>query len=159
MLFLRISGSILLLISAAFAARFMNKRAESELSEFESILRLIRQIKLEVESFSMPIPRILEKIDKRLLFECGYQGEGAPQNLSELYSGISFKSERSKELFHRFSGDFGSGYREEELRRLAYYIELFENERKKLAEELPAKKKINLTLSVSAALGIVILMI
>ncbi len=159
MLVLRLLGSVLLLVSASLAARYLNKRAEKELFEFDSLLRLIRQIRLEVESFSMPIPKILERLDKRLLLDCGYRGDGAPTSLEELYTNIAFRSERCRELFARFSSDFGSGYREEELRKLAYYVELFSDGRRKLFEELPAKKKINTTLAISLALGIVILMI
>ena len=55
--------------------------------------------------------------------------------------------------------DFGSGYRDEELRRLSYYEKELSDELQRLSGELPSKKKINLTLCISAAIAIVILMI
>lgn len=159
MLYLRLSGSILLLVSAVLAARHMNKKAEERLSELSAFICLIKGIRLEVDSFCLPISKILERIDKDILVSCGYREKMSPGSLEELFSKIDFKGERCRELFSRFSSDFGSGYRDEELRKITYYEELFLVEIKKMSEELPSKKKINITLCISAALAIVILMI
>lgn len=159
MLFLRISGSFLLLVSAALTARYLNRKAEGELLELDTILALIRQIRLEVESFSLPISKILERIEEKQLLAFGYKKDAPPTSLEELCSGINFKSEHSGELFSRFCADFGSGYRDEELRRLSYYEELFSRERERVSVALPSKKKVNTTISISLAIGIVILMI
>jgi len=159
MLFYRLFGSVLLLASAFFAAKYLNKKAEEVLSETDSFYRLIKQIKLEVDSFSLPISKILSRIDKKLLVGCGYAEDEPPKSLDALLSSIKFKGERCRELLVGFSSDFGNSYREEELRKLSYYEELLKNERERLAAELPAKKKLNLTLALAAALGIVILLI
>lgn len=159
MLFLRISGSFLLLVSAALTARYLNRKAEGELLELDTILALIRQIRLEVESFSLPISKILERIEEKQLLAFGYKKDAPPTSLEELCSEINFKNEHSGELFSRFCADFGSGYRDEELRRLSYYEELFSRERERVSVALPSKKKVNTTISISLAIGIVILMI
>ena len=159
MLFLRLSGSALLLVSAVFGARYLNKKAEGVILELDGFFRLIRQIRLEVESFSLPISKILVRIDRALLADCGYIEDTPPSSLEDLSSKIKFKGEKGRELFLGFCSDFGNSYRDEEIRKLTYYETLLRDERERLAKELPAKKKINATLAVSAALGIVILMI
>lgn len=159
MLYLRLSGSLLLLVSSVLAARYMNKIAEERLFELKAFLQLIKEIRLEVDSFSLPISKILERIDKSLFSDCGYKEEVLPTTLEELCRKINFRGEKCKELFFRLATDFGSSYREEELRKLSYYEELFLGEIQKLSSELPSKKKINTTLCISAALAIVILMI
>ena len=57
MLYLRLSGSILLLVSAVLAARHMNKKAEERLSELSAFICLIKGIRLEVDSFCLPISK------------------------------------------------------------------------------------------------------
>ena len=159
MLYLRLLGSALLLLSAALAAKYMNKRAEARVTELGGFLRLIREIRLEVDSFSLPISKIFERIDKDIFIACGYEGDLPPSSLEELCSAIEFKGERCQKLMFGLATDFGSGYRDEELRRLSYYEKELSDELQRLSGELPSKKKINLTLCISAAIAIVILMI
>ena len=159
MLYLKISGSILTLVGAYLLSKNLNKKAESALCETEGFLALIRHISLEIDSFLMPMPEILRRVDKDILRKCGYRVDMAPSSLYELYEAVRFKSEKCRLLVYDLSRDVGSGQKDEELKRLSYYGTLLEEEWRRLAAELPAKRKVNTTLAVSAALGIIILMI
>lgn len=157
MLLFKLIGAILLGLSGGMIAYELNKNATRALLQTEAFCRLLNHIRSQVECFALPIVDILSTADIELLRECGYTGKDAPTSLSKLYEGTHWRDSRTEMIIRRFSDEFGKSYRAEQVGRCSYYLSLLE-ERKRTAErELPAKKKLYLTLCTSASLAVLIL--
>lgn len=136
----------------------INREAEKKIRQYEAFLRLLRYTRLQIDCFGLPCADILMGCEISLLSECGFGGEEHPENFRELYGKSVFSDDVLCGVIGSFSDEFGYGYREEELRRCDYYISILSDRLKLLRDEVKKKKKVNTTLCVSAALGIVILL-
>ena len=135
----------------------MNNGIRIGLTQTEAVISLIRFLRSEIECFSMPLPRALERCPADILVGCGYKGDAAPRMPSELLSGISDKVTYAQ--LARFCDEIGKGYRDEQLALCDYYLAVFEERRIKLSEQLPVKRKMNCALCVSSALAILIILL
>ena len=126
-------------------------------TQTEAVISLVRFLRSEIECFSMPLPRALERCPDEILRACGYKGAKPPRSPSELLDGIS--DTVTKAQLSRLCDEIGKGYREEQLALCDYYLAVFEERRRKLADQLPAKRKMNCTLCVCSALALVIILL
>lgn len=155
----KLVGALLLAVSAARGAYVMNQRASLSLKQAEGWLALLRYIRTQVDCFALPIPRILSQCDLSLLTACGYGKEERPRDLEQLLCDCDLRDGEVRGIVGAFVGEFGKGYREEQLRSCEYYRELLSARRASLAEQLPARKRVTSTLWLSGALATVILLI
>lgn len=157
MYFYRIAGATILVLSGAMGAWFMNSSASRALLQTESFIGFLRFARIQIECFAMPACEIIARCDRDLLLQCGFKDEMPPQGLEGLIERCEIKDKETKEILGGFLSSFGKGYRDEQLRECDYYTELLCERRRKMADELPRKKKLNSTLCVSWALALVIL--
>ncbi len=155
----KLVGALLLAASGGCCAYVMNQRAVRALKQTEGWLSLLRYIRTQVDCFALPIPRILLRADRSLFVSCGYAGEDVPCGLEQLLSDCDLRDRETEKIVKHFVGEFGKGYREEQLRSCDYYRELLEARRDALADQLPARKRVTSTLWISGALAIIILLI
>ena len=130
----------------------------------DSMIGVIRYIKNMVDMYSLPFPKILDRMKndtrgKRLLVRCGYCEKKLPCNINEMRTSSLVGSDEVKELFYEFLSEFGVGYREEQIKLCEHYEELLSERREKIAAELPIKKKRNVALCITGTLIPVILLI
>ena len=156
---MRIIGALLILCSAFFIANKAVAEVERTLCATSALRVLMEQIKNMIECYSMPIGKILEKIDPLTFKKCGYEGEGAPADLLDLSKGAVVPDGESFEIFSSFAKDFGKGYREDELLRCAMFLERMRSREQKLSKEIAKKKRVITTVSLCTALAVVILLI
>lgn len=156
----KILGMTMIAIGGIALAQILNKKAEQELKEAVSWVDLLKYITDRISSFAMPISEIISKCDRELLSSCGID----PSDVS----GTSFKSlvqhrrcygKENGKIIQAFAESFGKNEREEQIKECEYYTRLMESRRSTLAEKLPKQKKINLTLCVSSALALIIILI
>ncbi|MEE0970429.1 MAG: stage III sporulation protein AB [Clostridia bacterium] len=153
----KIIGAFLLLsvaLLASFALIYKEKRRISQLS---AISELVGFIYKKIEAFNMPVPDILRSADPVLLKNCGFADElefSALLSRDDLYI-----DEKTKSYLYDFSAGLGRSYRDEQLRHCAYYLSELEAYSKVQKADYPKKRRMILTLSVCAALGIIIIMI
>lgn len=157
MIYFKILGCVLVALSGAAVSFTFNRRVMSVLRSVESWEHLLAQIKNEVECFSLPIGEILSRVEPSLLRRCGYTGEDTPRELSELMEKTVFTDGETGRIVTRFASEFGRCYKNEQVGRCAYFTSLVEERRKRLASELPSKRKLNTTLSLAVSLGLIIL--
>ena len=155
----KIVGALLLGLGGASCAYLSCQQASYALRQAEGWLSLVRFVRTQVDCFSLPLPQILQRIDPSCLRACGYRGEEVPRSLSALLSSCEICDREVGRIAERFAGDFGKGYREEQLRSCDLYCELLSERRDALAEQLPAKKRVSSTLWISGALATVILLV
>lgn len=104
----------------------------------------------------MPLPRALARCPKETLEACGYGEERPPESIKELLPYVS--DAVTREQLCRFGEEIGRGYTEEQLALCDYYTEMLEDRRRRLAEQLPARRKMYSALCMSGALAVVILL-
>ena len=152
-------GILLLAVSGAMGAYFLNRSAADTLRQVEGWLTLVRTVQTQVECFALPATEILRGLDPDLLRSCGYEGEGVPESFEELARQCTLRDGETCRLVTGFCKEFGTGYRGEQVRSCAYYAAGLGDRRQTLASALPNRKKLNTTLCVSGALAVVILLI
>lgn len=142
----------------------LNRKADIVLDGVDSMIGVIRYIKNMVDMYSLPLPKILDRMKndtrgKRLLAGCGYCEKELPCNINEMRSFSFVGDDEVKGLFCEFLSEFGVGYREEQIKLCERYEELLSERREKISAELPIKKKRNVTLCITGTLIPVILLI
>ena len=118
---------------------------------------LILHIRSQIDCYLMPLDEILACTDREILTGCMCH---APHpDLSTLLEASSpYITQESKRLLNAFVKEIGGSYREEQLRRCDYYVNSLRHIRQKIAEELPAKTKVCITLSLCLSVSAVILL-
>lgn len=159
MIYLKILGCVLVALSGIAVSITLGRGFASALRCAESWERLLVRIKNEIECFSLPISDILLRVEPSLLRQCGYQGKDTPRGLSELLDKTVFADRETERIITRFTSEFGRSYKNEQVGRCAYFASLMEERKRKLASELPQKRKLYATLSAAASLGMIILFV
>jgi len=156
---IRILGAAILSLCGVLFAAHLNRRAENCLGETEGWIALLRFVKGQVECFSLPMGEILARCDAEILRTCGYGATLSPKSFSGMIEASCFCDQDCERIARAFAEDFGRGYREEETRGCDYYLAQLESHKEALSKKLPLQKKRNATLSICAALALVLLLL
>ena len=159
MIFCKIAGGTILLLSVLALANQKNKKAEAEILQIDGFLSFFKLMRQQIEFFALPVPEILSRCEQGIFTSCGYDTESRPKSIEEFISGCKIANEVCAGLLEKFSADFGKGHRESEILLIDRYVALLSEEKKKLSELLPSQKKLNTTLFFAAAAAIIILLI
>ena len=159
MMVYKLAGALILSVSGMLCAACLNRRAEGRLSEVSGWIALLRFCKVQIECYSLPMGEILGRCGGEMLSACGYLGEIAPRSFEDLLRASAWRDGETERIVRGFCEEFGRGYREEQMRGCDYYLSALEAHREGLAKRLPAQKKMNTTLSVCAALAMVLLLV
>ena len=155
----RILGAVLLAFSGGLGAYLSNQRAARVLRQTEAWLALLHHIRGQVDCFARPISDILSGCELSLLNACGYRGEDVPESLDALLARCAIGDGETEKIVTDFSREFGKSYREEQIKSCSYSCDRLIRRRDALAEQLPAKRRVNSALWISGALTVVILLI
>ncbi len=146
------------MLGGALTALIINRSLTERLDRIDALLHLMRFIRSQIDCFCLPMSEIFLRVDEELLRACGV--ELRPESFEILISRLEPKPDDNvMKLLTSFSSQLGSSYREEQLKSLDYHISALSDIRESFEGELKKRKKLNLTLCLSAAAGIVILFI
>ena len=159
MLFYRIIGALVLILSGVGGAYCMNQAATVSLAQIEGWIAFLRYVRVQIECFALPLNDILRKCDPTLLASCGYEGKSPPETAEALLEGISIRDGAAESILRGFFDEFGKGYREEQVRSCEYHGALLLERRETLSARLPERKKLHSTLCVAGALAVVVLLL
>lgn len=136
------------------------RSAESErrrLSVLDAWLELLQTLYREIGCFQRPINEILMRCAPHLRSACGAGKDG--ETLGELLSAASpLLDPEARRLLEKFAKEAGASYREAELKNCEFYVRALRDRRDEIAKATPMRVKLAVTLSISAALGTVILL-
>ena len=154
---LKLVGSIVVVASSVFVAISHRAFQEKRLRTLDGFIALLMYIKGQVDCYALPLYEILTGIPAGLLCDCNCP-EGAG-SLDELVSESRiYLEDESLRLLEAFSLEFGSTFREEQLRRCDFYISSLVEERMRLSEDVKRRAKVGGALSVCSMLGLIILL-
>ncbi len=150
---LKLVGSLLLSLTGVVLAVSISRFEQKKLRVLDSFISLIFHIKGQIDCFSLPLCDILR--DRPSGLELPTESD----DLGEiLYHSRMYLDAESYRLLQRFHLEFGSLYREEQLKRCDYYIEALGEQRRVLFEDLPARQKIGSALCICSTIGILIIL-
>lgn len=157
MIYLKLIGGGLIVSAGGFAAYTMAHAERRRLTVLEAWIDLILFIRSQIDCYLMPLDEILSKSDEAILRACACRTPH-PSLPSLLASSRSYLGEESGRLIASFVKEIGGSYREEQLRRCDYYITALRTERNKLAESLPSRIRLSVSLCLCASIGAFILL-
>ena len=152
----KLLGGALLLSVGALAAYQRSRAERQRLAVLDAWIDLLLALRAEIDRYLTPIDRFFARADKRTLQTLGNAGA---KSLAELIPHtLPFLTADVQKQLSDFARDLGDCYREEQIRRCEDCITSIRRYREAVASELPARHKIGITMSLSAALGLVILL-
>ena len=157
MIGVKLLGTLAILaVGGTVALRGVENERE-RLAVLDAWLELLQTIRREIDCYQRPINEILMGCDSHLRRTCG-AGKDAETIQELLTASAPLLDGEARHLLEHFAKEAGGSYREEELRRCDFYTNALRDRRNALAEAHPMRVKLTVTLSLSAALGTVILL-
>ena len=151
-----IGGGVIVICSIFFTISH-RRFEERRLRTLDGLIALINYIKGQVDCYALPIREILTRLPAEIFCDCNCP-EGA-YSLDEIVMQCRVYLEKeSLRLIEAFASEFGSTFREEQLRRCDYYISTLSEERKRVFASVNAKSRAGGALWIFACLGLVILL-
>ena len=159
MIYLKLIGCAFLMLSAALLSHLMNRSLQIKKERAESLLEFVRYVRTQVDCFGLSAAKIISRCDRELLRACGVRDECDICSFEELSELICVEDEQTRALVLDFFRGFGKKYRDEQLDECDYYIARLGERAAKLSQELPLKKRMNATLCLSGAAGVLIIFV
>lgn len=141
-------GAFLWLLSGFFLSVEINKYGRRRLSQADAFIALIKNIRLKIQCYAMPIPQILASCDDKIIAECG--GEHADRSSLKLfYKDVQLLIDGTgKKAIRDFCMTVGSGYKEDEVKACDTYIKELTDYRDELNDKLPQAARLCTTVCV-----------
>ncbi len=157
MLIFKCFGACAILFCGVLAGRCFAAFERKRLAQAEGFLALLREIRVRIECFSMPITQILSECDRSVLLACGT--ERTPKDLAALLSDVRlYLSEEICRLLTALSKKLGTGYREEQLRCIDYYVARLSPYCDTLRGELQKRERMALVLPIALCAALILLL-
>ena len=156
MIFYKIAGALMVLISGVAGACFLNRTLNDTKLQTEGLEELVRGARGYIECYSLPACEVFERFDKVLLQKCGYKRDLPPNDFVDFFEEIYFLDKATREVVKEFAYSFGNCYREEQIRWCDRCIEALDGIKRSMVIDIPKRKKMNSTLCISSALAIII---
>jgi len=151
-------GCAFILGSGIFAGNLLNRADTEKLRQLDSIISLLKFIRLQIDYYCVPIKEIFSRAEPSLLIACGTNK--TPESFRELLDTLSPPPDSDiKSILISFSNELGGSYREEQLKSCDYHINRLTEIRGTLTKEAEKRKKLNRVLPFSIAAAIIILLI
>ena len=154
---IKLIGSLLITLAGASLAVAYCRYEKRKLNVLDSFISLLFYIKGQIDCYSLPLDKILSSVSEDILQGCNCRE--IPENIEQMIKNSRiYLDDESTRLLNTFSAEFGSTYREEQLKRCDYYIQALSEQRRKMSDDLPAKSKIGSVLCICSSLGIMIIL-
>ena len=157
MLAFKIVGAILLLASGTGLAIGAVRFERARLGVHDALISLIFFIKGRIDCYAMPVEQIMLEMDKSILADCRCPGQ--VDSIEALLPHVkSYLDPETYRVLQSFGAGLGSGFRDEQIKRCDYYIELLRDKRMQLESNLAARARTNGVIWILCAVGAVILL-
>lgn len=157
---LKLLGSAMIIFSA-LTVYFETQRNEKKKAEqINAYISLVEYIKKQIECFLLPIDSILSSCDENIIRECIGSDTDRVKSLDELFEATSFCID-AEAVAHisSFVHDFGSYYRDEQIRACEICRDELCEISRKMCENTAKNKRVILTLCLCASLSIILMLI
>lgn len=157
MLIFKLLGLLALVFCGGLSGVCFAAFERKKLLQAEGFLSLLRLIRAQIDCFSMPISQIFSECDKSVLEACGT--DRVPKDLAALLRDVRlYLSEEMCGLLSDLSLRLGTGYREEQLRCIDYYVARLTPYCDTLRGDLPKRERMALLLPLALCVALVLLL-
>ena len=130
-----------------------------KISQADAYIGLIEYIKNQVECYNIPIDKIIESSDRDNLNKCGALNTGYKTVADVVNAANMYIDEEIVDILMKFANEFGTVYRDEQLKMCNYHINELREYRKKTDEKISKERKMHFGLSVCFAASLILLLI
>lgn len=156
MMTLKLIGSLLFALSGVVMALSFSRFQTKKLNTIDGFMSLLFYIKGQIDCFARPRSEILSTLPAEVFCACNCP-HGA-ETLEELVEASRiYLDDEPLRLVASFAAEFGSTFRDEQLRRCDYYISALSEERRRVFSEVQSKSRAGSALWICACVGIIIL--
>lgn len=162
----KLAGSLLLLLAGGYLSLAITHFERRRLRVLDGYISLIYYIKGQIDCYALPLTDILERADPAILAAC--LGLETPSRLPEpcasdslshlVEAGRLYLEPESERLLTNLSGELGTTFRAEQVNRCQHYIDALTQERRRLADTLPARLRATCTLCLCGAIAAAVLL-
>ena len=154
---IKLIGCVFICISGVMMALSYRRFQARKLDTVDGFISLIFYVKGQVDCFSRPRSEILSTLPAEIFCACNCP-DGA-ETLDELIDASrAYLDPEALRLISSFISEFGSTFRDEQLRRCDYYISALGEERKRIYTATRANSRAGTALWIFAFVGLVILL-
>lgn len=150
-------GSLVLVATGILSAFELARYHKRRLQTLDGIISLIFYIKGQVDCFARPIGDILKDVPPRVVQDCnclyGIESLDDVADASKIYL-----DDECLRLLCSFASEFGSNFREEQVRRCDYYISLLNNRRSAIEAKVRSDSRAGSAVCICASLFLLILL-
>ena len=107
-----------------------------KISQADAYIGLIEYIKNQVECYNIPIDKIIESCDRDILNKCGALNTGYKTVADVVNAANMYIDEEIVDILMKFANEFGTVYRDEQLKMCNYHINELREYRKKTDEKI-----------------------
>lgn len=158
MLALKLCGGAFVMLAGYVCANVLNRAETRKLTQLDGLIALLRFIKVQIECYCVPIGEILRRCDRSLLESCG--AVGASSDFFCLVNSLRpVPDDKIMSVLRSFSGELGASYRDEQVKSCDYHIARLCEIRTPLVAETAKRRKMNTTLCLCSAAGVIILLL
>ena len=165
---LKIIGSGILILAGGYVSLAIVAFERRRLRVLDGYISLIYYIKGQIDCYALPLTDILARVDPSILLAClGFDTETSrlsanPVKPCDLTAMVKqsrlYLHPESERLLTTMTGELGTTYRTEQVRRCEYYLSALTEERRKLYETLPGRLRTTCTLCLCCAVGTAVLL-
>ena len=157
---LRLTGSVILIVSAWFASAGLIRDHKAGLRELEALYDMISCIRDNIEHLMKPLPDIFQTYANEYLENCGFLPNVRQTDLRQAWDGQTFTlSGEAYILIRDFVHAIGSGYRAEELRLCEYTLGRLRTLLDRSRSDAANKLKLYRTVPMMFALSVILILL
>ena len=149
-------GAVFIMLSGIVLSSSLCAADEKNINSTEALLSIVKFTKNQIDCFGIPIGEIFKRCDRELLEKCAVYV--SPTSFEEFISVAELPDEAEK-IITAFSSEFGSSYRDGQLKSCDYCIAQLSECLANQKEDYKKNKKLYRAICLSAAIGIIILAI
>ncbi len=153
----KLIGAILMALSGVIVGLSRRRFEWRKLRTIDGFMSLLFYIKGQIDCYSRPRSEILETLPAEVFCACNCpSGAGTLEELVE--ASKIYLDDESLRLVSAFAAEFGSTFREEQLRRCDYYISALGEQRRILFSSVKDKGRAGSALWICAGICAIILL-
>ena len=154
--FVKAAGAIFIMVAGIVLSSSLCAADERDINSTDALLAIVKFTKNQIDCFGIPVGEIFKRCDPELLEKCSVYA--VPADFDDFIARAKFSNETEK-IITEFSSEFGSNYREGQLKSCDYCIARLSERLAADRENYKKNKKLYRAICLSAATGIIILVI
>jgi len=153
---IKLLGIGILLAIAGYSAWIASGRERRRLAVLEAWITLLYYVRSQIDCFSLPVAKILSSAERSVLETLGATHAVSLEEL--FHASLPYLDKESAKSLENLIAEMGSTYRQEQVKRIDYYLRQLETARDKMRLELPKRVKMLVTLHLCVGIGSAILL-